>query len=386
MPSVWHHVPVPDALDGASAGNGPRQRPSSGHGQEHGQEHDHDHDHGNASTRGTLGRIAAGVRHAVTPHSHDAAVAVDRELETSRRGMRALFVSFLALTVTAALQAVVVGVSGSVALLGDTVHNAADALTAVPIAIAFTLGRRAPTRRYTYGYGRAEDVAGIVVVLVIAASAGVTLWEALRRLAEPRDVEALGWVAVAGVVGFLGNEAVAQYRIRVGREIGSAALVADGLHARTDGFTSLGVLAGAGGVALGWRQADPVVALLITAAILLVLRDAAREVYRRLMDAVDPATVDAVEATVRATPGVLDVGSLHLRWIGHSLRAEAEVVVDAGLSLGDAHRLAHEVEHRLLHEVPRLSAALVHAEPSIRAGTTVDDPHETLRHHRRPAR
>jgi len=246
----------------------------------------------------------------------------------------------------------------------DTIHNFADALTALPIAVAFTLGRRAATRRYTYGYGRAEDLAGIVVVLFIAASAVFAAVEAVRRLADPRELHNLWILAAAGLIGFVGNEAVARYRISVGRRIGSAALVADGLHARTDGFTSLGVVLSAAGVALGFDTADPVVGLLITVAVLAVLRDAARDVYRRLMDAVDPDLVDTVEATARSTDGVLDVGDVRLRWIGHTLRAEIEIVVDPDISLLDAHRVAEDTEHRLLHDVPRLHAALVHADPA----------------------
>jgi len=318
-----------------------------------------------------LGRL----RHLVTPHSHDAAVAVDNELEASRRGMRALLLSFLALLVTALLQLAVFAVSGSVALLVDTIHNFADALTALPIAVAFTVGRRAATRRYTYGFGRAEDLAGIVVVGFIAASAGIAAYQAVTRLADPRELDHVGLVAVAGVIGFVGNEAVARYRITVGRQIGSAALVADGLHARTDGFTSLGVVLGAGGVALGFEAADPLVGLLITLAILAVLRDAARDVYRRLMDAVDPGLVDTVEATALATEGVLGVGGVRLRWIGHTLRAELDIVVDHDLSLVDAHRVAESTEHRLLHDVPRLHAATVHADPA-------GHHHDLTRHHR----
>ena len=314
----------------------------------------------------------------VAPHSHDAAVSLDSELETSRRGMRALLISFAALLVTAAVQLVVVVLSDSVALLGDTIHNFADAMTAVPIAVAFTLGRRAATRRYTYGYGRAEDLAGIAVVLMIAASAAFAGYESVRRLLDPQPVSNLAVVAVAGLVGFAGNELVARYRIKVGREIGSAALVADGLHARTDGFTSLAVVLGAGGVALGFRQADPIVGLLITLAILAVLRDAAREVYRRLMDAVDPALLDAVESTLHETPGVLDLGRTRLRWIGHSLRADCEITVDHTLSIIDAHRIAEDAEHRLIHQIPRLTAALVHTNPAPSGGT---DHHDLIAHH-----
>jgi len=335
---------------------------------DHDRHDDHD-DH--ASATGLRARL----RHLVTPHSHDPALAMDRELETSRRGMRALLVSFLGLMVTALLQLVVFAVTGSIALLVDTIHNFADALTALPLAVAFTLGRRAATRRYTYGFGRAEDIAGIVVVLFIAASAAVAAYEAVRRLADPHVVDNLGLVALAGAIGFVGNEAVARYRISVGRQIGSAALVADGLHARTDGFTSLGVVLSATGLWLGFDAADPLVGLLITVAILAVLRDAARDVYRRLMDAVDPELVDAVEATARATEGVREVGTVRLRWIGHTLRAELEIVVDPALSLVGAHRIAEDTEHRLLHDVPRLHAALVHADPAGHA-------HDLTGHHR----
>ncbi|HEU4423975.1 MAG TPA: cation diffusion facilitator family transporter [Pilimelia sp.] len=299
-------------------------------------------------------------------------------MEASREGMRALWISLAVLGVTAAAQAVIYAFSGSVALLGDTLHNIADALTAVPLGVAFMLGRRAATRRYTYGFGRAEDLAGILIVFVIAASAGAAGYEAVRRLLNPVEVTHLPYVAAAGLIGFAGNELVARYRIRVGRRIGSAALVADGLHARTDGFTSLAVLLSAGGLAVGWRWADPVVGLLITLAILVVLKDAAREVYRRLMDAVDPAIVDAVEQTLNDTPGVREVGAVHLRWIGHQLRAECEIAVDADMTVADAHAIAVDAEHRLIHAVPRLTAALVHADPYTADDT---DHHAALAHH-----
>ncbi|GAA3507760.1 cation diffusion facilitator family transporter [Streptosporangium album] len=317
--------------------------------------------------------------HAFTPHSHDSADKSDAALESSSRGMHVLAISFAALAVTAVAQAVIVAFSGSVALLGDTLHNFADALTAVPLAIAFALGRRVATRRFTYGYGRAEDLAGIIIVLIIAGSAAFAGYEAVKRLINPQDVQALGWVAAAGVIGFLGNEWVARYRIRVGREIGSAALVADGLHARTDGFTSLAVLIGAGGAELGWPIADPIVGLTITVAICFVLRDAAREIYHRLMDAVDPALVDQAEQILTATPGVQRVGSLRLRWIGHALRAEVDIVVECDLSLVQAHAVAVQAEHRLIHDLPRLRAATVHADPD---GTDSADHHALLASHR----
>jgi cation diffusion facilitator family transporter len=304
---------------------------------------------------------------------------VDAALEASAEGIRALWISLAILGGTAVVQAIVVAISGSVALLGDTLHNAADALTAIPLGVAFLVGRRPPNRRYTYGYGRAEDLAGVVIVIFIAASSALAAYAAATRLAHPEAVSNLIAVAIAALVGFAGNETVARYRIGVGRRIGSAALVADGLHARTDGFTSLAVLLGVAGVAVGWDWADPVVGLLITVAILAVLRQAAREIYRRLMDAVDPELVDRTELILRDTPGVLDVGQVRLRWIGHQLRAECEVVVDAGVSAVQAHQVAVEAEHNLLHAVPRLTAALVHADPQAPDG---DDHHSVLAPHR----
>ncbi len=328
-----------------------------------GHGHGPDRDHGNGSGHGGRARWWQRLAHLLTPHSHDSADKVDTAMETSRDGMRVLWLSLAALGMTAGVQALVVLWSGSVALLGDSLHNVADALTAVPLGLALLVGRRAATRAYTYGYGRAEDLAGIAIVAAITASSALAGYTAVRRLLHPQPVSHLWAVAGAALVGFAGNEIVARYRITVGRRIGSAALVADGLHARTDGFTSLAVLLGAGGVALGWRWADPVVGLAITAAILLVLKDAAREVYRRLMDAVDPALVDRVEATLRHTPGVLDVGAVRLRWIGHQLHAECEIAVADDTTVVHAHAIAHDAEHHLIHAVPRLTSAVVHAEP-----------------------
>ncbi|MCF3102365.1 cation transporter [Streptomyces roseoverticillatus] len=335
--------------------------------------HSHDHPHHD----GRWQRIRHQLAHLVTPHSHEAMDKVDAAMETSREGMHTLWLSLAILGATTAVQAVIVVVSGSVALLGDTIHNATDALTAVPLGIAFILGRRAADRRYTYGYGRAEDLAGIAIVLTIAASSALAAYEAVDRLLNPRTVTHLWAVALAAVVGFVGNEWVARYRIRTGRKIGSAALIADGLHARTDGFTSLAVLLGAGGAALGRQEADPIVGLLITAAILLVLRDAAREVFRRLMDSVDPQLVDTAESALREVDGVHGVGQVRMRWVGPTLRAEADIVVDAHLTVVQAHALAVEAEHALIHAVPRLTAATVHTDYR----STGDDPHAALAHH-----
>ena len=319
-------------------------------------EHEHEHEHHG-------GGLWERVRHVLTPHSHDSADAIDSALQSSARGIRAVKISLVGLGVTAVLQLVIVVFSGSVALLADTIHNFSDALTAVPLWIAFLLGRRAATRRYTYGYGRAEDLAGLFVIAMIALSAVVAAWQAIDRLLHPAPVANLGWVALAGLLGFLGNEAVAIFRIREGSAIGSAALVADGHHARTDGLTSLAVLVGAGGVALGWQWADPVVGLAITVAILLVLRTAARDVFRRLMDGIEPELLAQAEATLAAVPGVGGVRRVRMRWIGHEIHADAALEVDPALTLIEAHSLAHRCQDQLINAVPRLQGATIQAYP-----------------------
>jgi cation diffusion facilitator family transporter len=321
-----------------------------------GAAHDHEHPDG---VRGLIHQI-------FSPHSHDAADGMDEALASSMAGMRAVKFSLIGLAATAVLQVVVVVVSGSVALAADTIHNFSDALTAVPLWIAFVVGRRGATRRYNYGFGRAEDLAGLFVVAMIALSAILAGYEAATRLIHPVKVDHLGWVAAAGLIGFVGNELVAVYRIRVGRRIGSAALAADGLHARTDGITSLAVVFSAGGVALGYPLADPIIGLLIAVAILAVLRTAARDVFRRLMDGVDPALLDAAEAALAGHPGVLAVRSVRLRWIGHRLHADAELDIDPTTSLVEAHRIAHDAEHELTHAVKKLDTALIHAYPAHR--------------------
>ena len=325
-------------------------------GHDHGAGHRHEHQH-RTGWRGAVASVLA-------PHSHDSADSVDSELEASAQGIRAVKISLVALAITALLQVLVVVISGSVALLADTIHNLSDALTAVPLWIAFVLSRRAASRSYTYGLGRAEDLAGLFIVAMIALSAVIAGWEAIDRLLNPVPVHYLGWVAVAGLIGFAGNELVAIYRIRIGRRIGSAALVADGMHARTDGLTSLAVVLGAAGVAFGWPAADPFIGLLITIAILAVLRTAARDVFRRLLDGVDPALVDAAERVLLATPGVLGVRDLHLRWLGHSLRAEADVEVEPTLTAAQAHDIAHHAQRHLVSEVRRLTTVTIHTSPA----------------------
>ncbi|WP_337191506.1 cation diffusion facilitator family transporter [Nocardioides flavescens] len=335
------------------------------HDHHHGDD-EHHHEHPHEHPTGLRGRLLELVR----PHSHDSADSVDEALEDSARGIRAVKVSLVALAVTALVQGLLVLVTGSVALLADTVHNASDALTAVPLWIAFVLARRRPDQRFTYGYGRAEDLAGVFVVAMIALSAVVAGVESVRRLLDPAPLDHPWVLVAAGLVGFAGNELVAVYRIRVGRSIGSAALVADGLHARTDGFTSLAVVLGALGVMAGFPLADPVVGLLITVAILVVMRGAARDIYRRLMDAVDPDLTRAATVSLTETPGVVGLEHLRLRWIGHRMTAEAGITVSPDLDLVTAHAICHDAERRLVDRVPKLQDATIHVSPAEPASVT----------------
>ena len=298
-------------------------------------DHGHDHDHGHSHPTGVRGFL----HELFVPHSHDAADSIDDALEASTEGVRALKISLFLLLGTTVLQAVVVAISGSVALLADTVHNFSDALTAIPLWVAFVLGRRAASRRYTYGYGRAEDLAGLFIIAVVALSAVVAAWQSIDRFIHPHPLENLGWVIAAGVIGFAGNEAVAIYRIRVGQRIGSAALVADGVHARIDGFTSLAVVLGALGVMLGFPLADPIVGLLISAAIIVLLWGTVRSIGRRLLDGIEPDLVDRLEHALEDTPGVTAVPRVQLRWVGHRLHGSAQLVVGA-TSLADAQHIA----------------------------------------------
>jgi cation diffusion facilitator family transporter len=347
----------------------PQHRHDSSGRHDHGHGHDHDH-HDRGGLLGALKGLVA-------PHSHDAKDSLDQALEGSRDGIRAVAISLVILLLAAGVQAVVVVASGSVALLGDTLHNAADALTAVPLWLAFRLGRRAPTSRFTYGYGKAEDVAGVMVLALIFGSAIFAGYEAIDRLIHPQKITHLGFVMAAAVVGALGNEVVAQYRIRVGRRIGSAALEADGIHARTDGVTSLLVLVGAIAVALGAQWADAVVGLVITAAILVVGYQAARSVGQRLLDAVDPAIVTRITETVAHVDGVIGVTEVRARWAGHRLLAQVRLSVDGTLSVVGAHEVAEVAHHELLHHVSNLSDAIIHVDPAGGA----NDPHGVTKHH-----
>jgi cation diffusion facilitator family transporter len=340
---------------------------------DHEHEHDHAHDHG-TGLRGWLGAFFH-----LNGHRHDHGdLARDQAFNANAEGIRTIWLALAALGVTSLLQLIIVWLSGSVALLADTAHNIVDALNSIPLLLAFYLARRAATRRYTYGFGRAEDVAGIFIVLSIAVSAGVIFWESISRFFAPEPLENLGWVVAAALIGFVGNEAVALLQIRTGRRIGSAAMVADGLHARTDGLTSLAVLVAAVGSWLGYTIVDPIVGLLIGLAILFITKDAAVTMWHRLMDAIEPELLAQAEQVVGQQPAVRALRRLRMRWIGHQLHAEVYIAVDPQMTTAASHVVAEEVRHALFHALPKLAEVVVHVDPW---SPDAEQEHQLTLHH-----
>ncbi len=330
------------------------------HNDHHGDTHHHnDHHH---ESKGLWGWIST-IFH-LHGHSHQhAELATEQAFIDNSEGIRTVWLALIALTITSVIQILIVLWSSSVALLADTVHNIGDGLNSIPLLIAFYLARRVATRRYTYGFGRAEDVAGIFIVLSIAISAGVIFWESFQKFLNPQPISYLNWVTAAAIVGFLGNEAVALMQIRVGRKIGSAALVADGLHARTDGLTSLAVLLAVGGTWLGFPILDPIIGVLIGIAILFITKDATVTMWYRLMDAIEPETLSEAEAVIQAQAGIKSANRLRMRWIGHRLHAEVHIAVDPQLTTAESHKIAEELRHSLFHRIVNLSEVVVHIDP-----------------------
>lgn len=333
---------------------------------------DHDHSHG-SGLAGVLGRIFHTHGHSEQRLQRAADPALD-----NATGIRTVWLALGALGLTTVIQIVIVAISGSAALLADTVHNLGDALNSIPLLIAFYLARRSASRRYTYGFGKAEDVAGVVIVLSIVVSAGVTFWESFQKLLNPTPILQPGWVAVAAIIGFLGNEAVALLQIRTGRQIGSAAMVADGVHARTDGLTSLAVLPAVIGSWLGYPIVDALVGLFIGIAIVFIARDAIITVWYRLMDAIDPETVDRIEQRAARVAGVQGIEHVRVRWVGHRLHTDLHIMVDEDLPTRESHAIAEAVRHDLLHDLDYLSVVNVHVDPCGHGG---NDPHSITAHH-----
>lgn len=316
--------------------------------------HDHPaephHEHGS-----TVGR-----QHS---HSHDPADLIDDVLATTAAGIRAVKIGLLGLVATALVQVALVGVTGSVALLSDTVHNFGDCLTAFPIWLAFHLARRPASERFTYGLGRLEDLSGLVVVAAIGLSGVFALVESVDRLLNPAPVNRPWIVVLAGLVGMVGNELVARYRIRAGRRIGSLALVADGEHARTDGLTSLAVVGSGLAAVVGWNWADPIVGLVIAGLIAVLFVRTTRPVVARLLDVTDPELTHAVYAAAAATPGVRGVEAVQVRWLGHRARAELAVCVDPALSVAGAAVICESVAQEVRAHVGPVKTATVRGVP-----------------------
>lgn len=298
-------------------------------------------------------------------HVHD---MPDPLVLSSQQGIWAVKWSVAILLVTMLIQVVVVYFSGSVALLADTMHNFTDAVSGIPLWIAFKLAMLKPTKRFTYGYGRLEDLAGVIIVLMIALSAIFAGEQSIHRLLNPQPVQHIWAVMIASLIGFGGNEVVAQLRIRIGRKIGSAALVADGYHARIDGLTSLAVLGGAVAVVAGLPLGDPIAGLLITVFIARIVYQSAKPVFIRMLDGVDPRIIDEIHHAVKHVADVRKVSEVRVRWLGHRLHAEVNIAVDPQLPLVQAHELANQVQHQLLHHLKYLSNATIHVDPADAAG------------------
>jgi cation diffusion facilitator family transporter len=334
-----------------------------GHHHDH-DDHDHshdDHEHEHDHQHGLLAGIASALH--VPGFSHDHGT-LEANFTDNAVAIQTVKWAFVILAVTTLLQVVVYLASGSVALLGDTVHNLGDALNSIPLLIAFMLARRPANKRYTYGYGRAEDVAGLLIVVSIAFSAFYILSESIQKLQHPQPPQALGWLALAAIIGFIGNEAVALLQIRVGRRIQSAAMIADGLHARTDGWTSLGVLVAAGGTALGFPILDPLIGIVMGILILFIAWNAARSMWYRLMDAVDPKLTEQVETKLHDYSAIERVDGIHLRYVGHQLRAELQVALAPTLTVAEAAAITDHVRHDLFHLLPALSDVTIGLAPS----------------------
>lgn len=322
-------------------------------------EHEHHHHHGGAWWE----KLATAMHLPGYGHSHELPGQQDA-IFNNELGIRTVKLALLLLGVTTILQAAIYYFSGSVALLADTVHNLGDALNSIPLWIAFVLARRAATRRYTYGYGRAEDIAGLFIVLSIGFSSAYIMYEAVSKLISPQLIENGWWVIAAALIGFVGNEAVALLQIRVGKKIGSEAMVTDGKHARVDGLTSLAVLPAVIGSWLNLPILDPIFGLLIGIAIVFITWDAIKAMWYRLMDAVDPHFVDHAEAAVQSIPEIQKVHYLRMRWVGHSLHLEACFRLDPTLDFAHIDAIRDQLDEELKKELPLLTEITVSFRPN----------------------
>jgi len=349
------------------------------HSHDEAQDHSHAHEdpHGHSHGTGLWGWMNT-IFHLHGHREQQLQRASDPALNDNTAGIRTVWLALGALSATTVLQIIIVYSSGSVALLADTVHNLGDSLNSIPLLIAFYLARRAATRRYTYGFARAEDVAGIFIVISIAFSAAVIFWQSIQKLIYPAPMQNLGWVALAAIIGFFGNEFVAWLQIRKGREIGSAALVADGQHARTDGLTSLAVLLAAGAAWLGYPIVDPLIGLLIGVTILFITKDAIITMWYRLMDAIEPEYLKKAEMVIEQQAEVKELRRVRMRWMGHRIQAEVYIAVAPHLDIAQGHQVAEQLRHDLFHALPHLAEVVVHVDPWSQARS---EHHELTTHH-----
>lgn len=330
-------------------------------------EHTHDHNHGHGT-------------HAHGGHGHEHG-RIEADLYGNRAGLRAVQISTAGMLLVSLVQLLIAVVGGSAGLFADALHNMGDVLTTVALWIAFIVSSRAANRRYTYGYYRAEDLAGIFIVLVIIASAVAGAVESILKLTSGNVPTQIYLSMLAAAIGCIGNEVLAQYKISVGKRINSVPLVADGQHSRIDGLTSLAALVGLIGVRLGFPIADPIAGLVITLVIISVVYTTSRSVLQRLLDAVDPHIVPAIMETAMSVEGVEAVTDIRARWVGHTLHIAMNIEVNEQLTLLQAHAIAEEVRHRLFHEIPGVSEVIIHTDPSSASG----DYHQEIAHHMQAA-
>lgn len=220
----------------------------------------------------------------------------------------------------------------------------------------------------TYGYGRLEDIAGIIIIVIILFSAIVALDQSIEKFINPTEIRSTGWVMAAAIIGFLGNEVVAHYRINTGKEIGSVALVADGKHSRIDGLTSLAVFFAALGVMLGYPVVDPIVGAIISIFIFGIVVETTKDVFKRLLDIVDPELIDKIEEVTSSVEKVKSVHDVKARWLGHTIQVDISVAVDENLPVREGHNVAVNVHRKLIHEIPHLENITIHVDPESEIG------------------
>src|SRR5437763_7148566 len=326
---------------------------STNHDQDHDDEHDHKHDH-DEHDHGGEGHSGHG------EHGHEHG-RVDADLYGNQAGLRAVQISTAGMLLVSVIQFIIAIIGGSAGLFADALHNTGDVLTTVALWIAFVISRRAANQRYTYGYYRTEDLAGIFIVLVIIASAVASAIESIQKLGGAPPTQIYLSMAAA-LVGVAGNELLAQYKISVGKRINSVSLIADGHHSRIDGLTSLAAFIGLLGVKLGFPKADPIAGIVITIVIVTVVFSTSRSVMQRLLDAVDPHVVPSIITIASSVSGVEQVTDVRARWVGHTLHVVMNIEVDAELTLSKAHAIAEEVRHQLFHDIKGISEVLIHTD------------------------